>query len=370
MKNYAYVTLVTTNHYIPGIIILYESLRRVGSQYPLVCLYSKSISEDNIKQLAALGIKLKLVDEIYFPENIKKYNKRVNPRLADVWATVFTKFNIFELIEYDKIIYCDADIMFLKNCDHCFEMPHMTAALDGEYLHWWPAHPRFNSGFLVVKPETGLKDAILNFILSDKAYAFDQFQVISDQDILNEFYSNWVNQPEKHLNKYYNVFPRQIPKDKVEAFSEDIIQNAYFIHFINKKPWYGEIYDNLVAVSYYTNTQANNICKNCYEYAYGLLLLNKNSDNIVDWKNIETEGLFYYYISLGAAMFYRDLAAAKKYIKLALKISPNNANYQQVFALLESPKTIEEIAIIICKDFLKEYVYSTLDERLKAVNLN
>jgi alpha-N-acetylglucosamine transferase len=83
--------------------------------------------------------------------------------LSVTWKNCWTKFQIFNLIEYDKIVFLDADVMVLKNLDHLFKKPHMTAALDGEYWNLWPSWPHFNSGCLVIEPSTDLFNNILNF---------------------------------------------------------------------------------------------------------------------------------------------------------------------------------------------------------------
>jgi hypothetical protein len=53
--------------------------------------------------------------------------------------------------------------MILKNLDHLFEKPHMTAAVDGEYFNIWPNDIHFNAGCLVIEPKKGISDKILEF---------------------------------------------------------------------------------------------------------------------------------------------------------------------------------------------------------------
>jgi len=40
----------------------------------------------------------------------------------------------------------------LKNLDHLFAAPHLTAALDGEYFDLWKDNPFFNAGCMVIEP--------------------------------------------------------------------------------------------------------------------------------------------------------------------------------------------------------------------------
>jgi len=52
----------------------------------------------------------------------------------------------------------------LKNLDHLFEMPHMTAAQDGEYFNIYPNKCFFNAGCMVIKPSLTEYDNILSFL--------------------------------------------------------------------------------------------------------------------------------------------------------------------------------------------------------------
>jgi len=58
-------------------------------------------------------------------------------------------------------------------------------------------------------------------------------ECIADQEILNHYYKDWVNKPELHLNKYYDIFAPYIQEEQIE----DIDKNCYFIHFVGRKPW-------------------------------------------------------------------------------------------------------------------------------------
>ena len=40
----------------------------------------------------------------------------------------------------------------MKNLDHLFDKPHLTAAIDGEYFNLWPDWVHFNGGCMVIEP--------------------------------------------------------------------------------------------------------------------------------------------------------------------------------------------------------------------------
>lgn len=236
MNRFTYATLLTSDDYLPGVALLKASLEKVHTEYPLLVMTTGNLSDITLHELQKLDVVIKEVPQIHIAR-LEEHNKTINPSLATVWADVLAKLNVWKFTEYNKIIMCDCDLMFLKNVDHCFDFPNMTAALDGEYFNLWPNQPHFNSGFFVLEPDIHIFNDILSFAENlDPAPLRDYFgrpYVIADQEILNIFYKDWQEHSELHLNKYYNVFAPHIHK----ACLQDILSNAYFIHFTGSKPW-------------------------------------------------------------------------------------------------------------------------------------
>ena len=233
MNKYSYVTLLSDDSYIYGIILLQESLKKVNTKYPLMVLVTSNVTPPIINILEQLELKYKIIEPIRY-EHILAYNKKSNPLLAKVWLSCLTKLKIFEMTEMDKWLFLDADIMVMKNLDHLFEHPHLTSALDGEYFNLWPEWDHFNSGILVIEPNKQEYDNIINFILNDALNEeWRPNECIADQEILNHYYKDWPNKPELHLNKYYDIFAPYIQENQIP----DVDENCYFIHFVGRKPW-------------------------------------------------------------------------------------------------------------------------------------
>lgn len=73
-SNFVYMTVLSTDSYIPGVIKLYKSLIATQPQYPFLCACSRNISDVSIQKLNEKGIKcIKLqrcaVDNITSLEN-------------------------------------------------------------------------------------------------------------------------------------------------------------------------------------------------------------------------------------------------------------------------------------------------------------
>ena len=357
MKKYSYVTLLTNNSYIPGVVLLKESLRRVRSKYPLLCLITEDVDQKGKELLTNLKINFRKIDKIKTPDNIMQHNLKVSKERALHWKDVLTKFNIFNLIEFDKIIFLDADLLIWKNVDHCFDMPHMTAALDGEYSNLWPLFPHFNAGFIVIEPNVDLfKDICLfaNNLDTDKVKNFaGKDYVIADQEILNLYYKDWKDEKEKHLDKYYNVFPPHCPRD----CEQDLLDNGYFFHFVGMKPW------NSLNPRNFPISEVMSICsldmkeeKRCdifYEIAFTIIELGLSNPGIdIDWEQIEKDGTFYFLLALKCMSFFKDFNTAKIYIDKALKIQPDKTEFLKLKEEIEKRILALEVKPIVL-DVLK-----------------
>ena len=237
-KNYSYVSLLTDDTYTYGIVLLAETLKQAESKYPLYVLVTDNVSESCLEILNEIeNVNYSIVDAIPIPEDIYNFNRSLDFRLGTIWKNTWTKFKIFDLTEFSKIVFLDADIMILKNLDHLFEKPNLTAAVDGEYFHIYD-EVFFNAGCMVVEPN---HETFLNIIdfLTNLNYEDTKHTMLADQTILNQYFSDWPQKEELHLNKYYNIFGPYIQDDQLD----DIKENAYFIHFIGRKPWTFWVYN-------------------------------------------------------------------------------------------------------------------------------
>lgn len=233
ITKYSYVSLLTNDSYTYGIVLLVESMKKVKTRYPLHVLVTDKVSTASLELLKQLGVTYKKVDTISVSEEIHNYNMKLNSRLSAIWKDCWTKFRIFDLTEYKKIVFLDADIMVLKNLDHLFDKPHMTSCLDGEYFNIWPGRDHFNSGCMVIEPNHKLFEDILTFANQMKVENLPYQEPFADQELLNVYFKDWPNQKELHLNKYYDIFAPYVQDNQLE----DLTQNCYFIHYIGRKPW-------------------------------------------------------------------------------------------------------------------------------------
>lgn len=110
-----WTTLITNTNYLSGLLTLDYSLKKVGSKYPLIALYTDSFPAEGHKALDARGI-LKQRVEYLLPSTPKDYSN--DPRFYDCWS----KLTPFSLVEYERVVQLDSDMLVLKNMDELMEL--------------------------------------------------------------------------------------------------------------------------------------------------------------------------------------------------------------------------------------------------------
>ena len=130
MGEKAYFTTLSTENYLPGVIALNQALKNVHSKYPLYALLSNEISEEIEEKLNKKGIKTIRREKVDLPQEIIDRNRS---RAKNRWNYTFDKLNIFELTDFEKIVFIDSDIYVRQNIDCLFDKPHMSAVIDKHY---------------------------------------------------------------------------------------------------------------------------------------------------------------------------------------------------------------------------------------------
>ena len=155
---------------------------------------------------------------------------------VDYWKETLFKLKVFDLTQFDKIVFLDGDMIVFKNIDHLFELPHMSCAAAGQELHkdWI----KLNSGLMVIEPNheeyLGLEKSI------DKVYKerTDAGRGFGDQDVIQDYYDKlWFESDRLHLSSVYNTmlgYAGHLHKNGEISNINDI----YVYHFTGRqKPW-------------------------------------------------------------------------------------------------------------------------------------
>lgn len=229
MRDRIYLTVLSTENYLEGVFVLYNSLKKINTKYPFGVFVSKDIKESTIKILEQQGILIirDREENIICNRILEKNNKNID---FSYWNNTLDKLKIFNLIEFKKIVYLDSDMIVLKNIDELFEKKHMSAVVAGKSYPGNEEWKDINSGLMVIEPKEGLYEKMV--ALTPKV--LEKKEVIGDQDIIQEFYSFLREKEELSLNESYNIFINYVDYYVRVLKYRDI----KVIHYTGaKKPW-------------------------------------------------------------------------------------------------------------------------------------
>jgi alpha-N-acetylglucosamine transferase len=111
-----WTTLITNTQYLSGLLTLDASLKQSGSKYPLIALYTDTFPAEGHAALDIRGIPKKRVNYL-LPSVSKDYSN--DPRFYDCWS----KLTPFSLVEYDRVVQLDSDMLVRQNMDELMDIP-------------------------------------------------------------------------------------------------------------------------------------------------------------------------------------------------------------------------------------------------------
>ncbi|XP_009131669.1 inositol phosphorylceramide glucuronosyltransferase 1 [Brassica rapa] len=165
----AYVTLLYGDEFLLGVRVLGKSIRDTGSDKYMVALVSDGVSDYSKKLLKADGWKVEKISLLANPN-------QVHP--TRFWG-VYTKLKIFNMTDYKKVVYLDADTIVVKNIDDLFKCSKFCANLKHS--------ERLNSGVMVVEPSQALFNDMMRKVKTLSSYTG------GDQGFLNSYYPDFQN---------------------------------------------------------------------------------------------------------------------------------------------------------------------------------
>ena len=119
-----WTTLITNTKYLSGLLTLDHSLKVHGSKYPLVALYTDTFPEEGHRALDLRKIPKQRVAYL-LPSVEKDFSQ--DPRFYDCWS----KLTPFSLIEYDRVVQLDSDMLVLKNMDELMDLELDAPSMEG-----------------------------------------------------------------------------------------------------------------------------------------------------------------------------------------------------------------------------------------------
>ncbi|KAF2122714.1 glycosyl transferase family protein-like protein [Lophiotrema nucula] len=261
-----WTTLITNTAYLTGLLTLDYSLKKHGSKYPLVALYTDTFPPSGHRALEARGIPKQHVKYL-LPKQSKDFSN--DPRFYDCWS----KLTPFSLIEYDRVVQLDSDMVALQNMDELMEMELDPPSAEGKGQKvfaashacvcnplkkphypkdWIPENCAFtsqhdkpdeaqstgapsdfglgmpNGGLQVVNPSTAVYNLIVDKMADPSTMEYD----FADQSLLGDvFHGRWVALP-----YIYNALKTlRVQGVHHQIWQDDKVKNVHYI--LSPKPW-------------------------------------------------------------------------------------------------------------------------------------
>jgi len=212
----AYITYVCSDNFVPGVVALYNSVKLTNCGNDFLVLVTDDVSEESRSLLEGLDLKIVDAEKIYYNG---KYKDKILDRYGkkdESWK-MFTKINIWKQIEYDKLVYLDADTIVLNNIEELFDYDELAAVAGGSVMLNYSG---IEAGVLVMKPSINTYNNII------EALETDSYDIkMSDQSFLNDYFS-------KHgiINHIPEIYNRMWKKNKNPG-------GCSIFHFNGNKPW-------------------------------------------------------------------------------------------------------------------------------------
>ncbi|ORX85838.1 nucleotide-diphospho-sugar transferase [Anaeromyces robustus] len=202
------------NYYMYTSAIVYrllhkEEIRTKRNDVDVVVMVTEDVADWKLRGLHNLGAVIKRVHKITMDSAILK-NKR--------WKNCYTKLQMFEMTEYETIVYLDADLFIKKNIDELFDIANdvrnktgrndfFGAVTDGPIRDMYNHKENkgmLNAGIMILTPEVTVYNDLLELAPRSNLYN----AMFMEQGLLSLYYTdddNLFNRTRYHLDPRYNA---------------------------------------------------------------------------------------------------------------------------------------------------------------------
>jgi len=239
----SYVSYMANDRDLKGVLVInYLLKKKFNSKFPYTCICIENVSENIKNILKNNGIN---VVEYNLSDILKKLGLSDEYVEFIISKHYYGKLLIFDLIQYENVMFLDTDILILKPLDEYFNLLNISdnticmvydtqACLVNNNMELCFVKNEFNSGVIFLKPNKELYNKLYNII---KCLTFDTFKdkIIGDQILFNIAYTE----------KIINIVPLH-PKFNISPNIVEIcvnnnllnINELVIIHYMDSmNPW-------------------------------------------------------------------------------------------------------------------------------------
>ena len=181
----AYATILTTKNadYFRGALVLGSSIRSFDSSRELICLVTAAVPREWRSALSVAGWTVVSVEEVVeFWWGKSKACSTFASDQGERWGHMATKLRLWQMTQYERILYLDADTVLTGDAAHIFSVSTF-AAEKGKY------HAHFNAGVMLLTPSTHVFDELMALGKNSEAkHLFGNVVDCTEQALLNTYF--------------------------------------------------------------------------------------------------------------------------------------------------------------------------------------
>lgn len=198
-SRHAFVTLVTNADYARGALALARSIRRTNTPADIVVLHTGGVTAAELAPLGAFEVRLAECGLLPLSDafnaahardrlhGLAPFTKGGKPAFHTPLDN-FIKLRLWQLVDYERVVFIDADALVLRNVDVLFDYPEFSAAPN--VYEGLADFTRLNSGVFVARPSVETYAAMLAALDVPGA-----FWKRTDQTFLQSFFPDWHGLP-------------------------------------------------------------------------------------------------------------------------------------------------------------------------------
>jgi alpha-N-acetylglucosamine transferase len=244
-SSFAYATFFGSDDFLPAIQVLLHTLAQTGPSYPLImCVLDSGVSDRALNTALQAAPQSLLVRVRRWAPVTPPAGSAHAPR----WGVNWSKLRLWQLTDYERVLYVDADTMVLRNLDDVFDAlplppdaaraaaaggklplgvaPMSVFAGTPDWGKWTqPGSAKMNAGVFLFSPSAATFSALLNASRDVTAYR----SLEAEQGLLNAFFGA------RHC-----CLPHTLNAQKtLSTFYPDLFDMASVsvLHFTGEKPW-------------------------------------------------------------------------------------------------------------------------------------
>jgi len=223
----AFATLLTTDNadYLRGALVLGSSIRTFDSSRDMIAMVTDKVPAEWHASLTVAGWTVQVVpelEEFWWGRSAECSHYAADQ--GERWGHMATKLRLWELTQYKRVLYLDADTVLTGPASPTFETVKTFGAEAPKY------HSHFNAGVLLLSPSKTVFDELLALGRQAHGSRFGNLIDCTEQGLLNTYFNG---APGREVTK----LPIGRADDKADWTAAAAPFAVHWITHVCPKPW-------------------------------------------------------------------------------------------------------------------------------------